>query len=425
MAKWQRGLAMQMALLAALGVACGGTTPDATAPTATCNAAGVLEQPDVAVPLAAAVTAHTPTDLERKVAGLLWGQAVLAAQGVALDPLLLDAPISGLLQAVPTAYPTLFAVGSPCQTWAVQTGALVASSADFACGNSCVPSPKLLATTGKVLLDGLTAKVVAQLKTLNKTAAYAKLVQDQWSAILAAQQALRLQYQVANQVYTRGQQVLDLLAIIDKTVSLADSQTLLVDVTQVIGQVASLAGAQEVAAVVLAFQIGLEIGTTAQLVTQCTAWQASHCSVGTDVSGGDTTGGRTLEGAFKAGTTYTDTKGCVWHLDVTATVTIDGFGGDGTLIDPYRGTPGVSGILVVTDCSGAHSLGFDTFTGTVGGTLSKVVMSGTAMIEEGKFAVDLPQGVWDGQTVRGTLTLGLDVFVAGLKASAPVVLAAP
>ena len=413
----------RVAFLAVTAAACG--NPVAAATTATCNASSVLEQDGVAVPLAAAVTAHAPTDLELKVASLLWGEAVLAAQGVALDPLLTEAPISGLLQTVPTAYPSLFAAGSPCETWAVQTGALIGSDTDFACGNSCVPSPKLLANTGKVLLDSLTAKVVAQLKTLNKTAAYAQLVQDQWTAILAAQKALRLQYQVANKVYTHGQQVLDLLGIIDKTVSLADSQTLLADVTQVIGQVASLVGAEDVAAVVLAFQIGLEIGTTAQLVASCTAWQASHCGASSDVSSGDTTGGRTLEGPFKAGATYTDSKGCVWHFDVNATVTVDDFGGDGTLIDPYHGTPGVSGILVVTDCSGANSLGFDTFTGTVGGTTGKVVLAGTATIEQGQFAVHLAQGVWDGQTVSGTMTLGLDVFVSGLTASAPVVLAAP
>src|SRR5664280_44544 len=92
---------------------------------------------------------HTPTVLEKKATAFLWGIAVLIQEDQAIDPFLLEQPFNELLAATPVEYPSLF----PSSTTCTITQALVSTPADFACGNSCVPSPLLLERTGKAILD--------------------------------------------------------------------------------------------------------------------------------------------------------------------------------------------------------------------------------------------------------------------------------
>ncbi len=434
---------VRASILSLFALAC--TTQPNTTTTPACNATTVLEQDGGSTALTTAAQAHAPTDRELKVSALLWGQAVLAAEGEALDPLLTEAPVSELLSGIANQYPSLFAQGSPCQTWAIHAGALISTRDDFSCSNACVPDPALLAKTGKTLLDQVTTKLVARLKAMGKLTAYTQLVRDKMALVLKSQRALQQQYKTANKVYTRGQQVLDLLKIVDASMSLEESQQLLLDVTSVVGDVASLAGAPQVATVVLAFQLGFEIGTAANLVIDCERWKDSHCgadtsggdassgdSIGGDTSVGDTSGDVVLEGPFAAKTTGSNGD-CTWTFSMTATLTLNDFGGGGTPGNPFKGNAEFSGILTSTLVSGegckagTESLGFDAFQGSVSGSAGKVVIAGTVSIVGLQVPVDFPAGVWNGATVTGPLTVQLfpGTEITAAPMSATVVLAAP
>lgn len=103
--------------------------------------------------------------------------------------------------------------------------------------------------------------------------------------------------------------------------------------------------------------------------------------------------------------TATETGGCQWRHALAFTVTVSGFGGNGTLIDPYTGTAALSGTDTITVLSGADcdpggviSL---SGTGSVEGDSGKVDIAATGTVGSGSFTFDLIGGTYDGTAVSG------------------------
>lgn len=250
-----------------------------------CNVVSVLENKDVEARLTAAFSKREPTEIELKAAALYWGLTVLAAGEGEIDSFLIEVPISELLQDIPTSYPELVTKPAQCVRTGTDTQALIASKADFSCSQSCVPSPDLLAKTGKTIQDKLVGDVVTRLKQAGKYTRVTQWMRDKLAQIKNAQRVLAEQYKVANKVYTWSQKINDLLDILNKTISLQDAEELTKEVLDVMEDVAKFVGAKKLAMALVAYQMGWEIGKMATLVYECEEYKTKQCTVSNEWSG--------------------------------------------------------------------------------------------------------------------------------------------
>ncbi len=115
-----------------------------------------------------------------------------------------------------------------------------------------------------------------------------------------------------------------------------------------------------------------------------------------------------------SGTTYESWGGCQWRHSLSLTVSIAGFSGSGTMVDPYQGVVEINGTDGITLVSGSDCDGGDTLTvygtGVVEGTSGKVEIATTASGGTGVLTFDMPYGVYDGSTISGAYIVDSDAF---------------
>lgn len=114
----------------------------------------------------------------------------------------------------------------------------------------------------------------------------------------------------------------------------------------------------------------------------------------------------------------TETIDCAqWRDDISATLTMN-VSGNGTLIDPYRGSMNMEGLADISLAYCSCNPGCDpggsaelSGTGTVSGSQGKVESSGTGTVGSGAFTTSFTDGTFSGTTLTGTFTFtaeGLD-----------------
>ena len=228
-----------------------------------------------------------------------------------------------LLSDIPSLYPELVPNAEQCEQFGTDTQALISSSNDFSCGNPCVPSPELLSATRNAIYSKLIGNFIADLKRLGKYYSYTQKVRTWLAEITRAQRSLAAQYKLKKKVYLTHEQVADALVIVDGTVKLEDSQELLKDTLAVMADISQLLGARSLGLVLVAFQIGWEVGQMANLVIECQQYKATYCSSTAAGWSGKWAGSYTISFEDQGKKQLTNAGRCTFSFDVPQVIGSD------------------------------------------------------------------------------------------------------